>query len=402
MADVGVVMPVYTQKPEFLRQALESILSQTLTDYRLVIVIDGDPAMEPLVKLSITDDHRVTLISNARNRGVAYTLNAGFEILFNDPDISYLTWVSSDNVYEPDFLEVLRATLVKGPQELGIAYSSFQSIDNEGKPLMDEDQLAIQRQYQSQPKEKLLDSSIIGVSFMYKLQVAKQVGGYGMEPVEDYDYWLRLSEHCEICYIPMELVNYRVNSTYSVSKQLLTSENHRKWRYTYHLARHQARTRRGILPILTVLFPVVEVGQKEIARIENLYEQTFSNYECKVLDLSLSYEPSAQLGFIQHPVTGFIWIPGAPLLRALCKFIEKVKTPFTMILGPAPFGGQMDLEFMIEELTMTGQKAISSFYTDNHSSIEHRYKGIPSTRNNFYNELFRSEDLRKLLDASLT
>lgn len=56
-------------------------------------------------------------------------------------------------------------------------YSSFQSIDNEGNLLHNEHQLATQRNYQSQPKERLLDYSLIGVSFMYKSQVAKLVGG---------------------------------------------------------------------------------------------------------------------------------------------------------------------------------------------------------------------------------
>ncbi|HBS45971.1 MAG TPA: glycosyltransferase family 2 protein, partial [Paenibacillus sp.] len=130
MADVGVVMPLYTQKPEFLRQALESVLRQTFTEFRLIIVIDGAPDMEPLVRSIITEDPRVTIISYVQNRGIAHALNTGFDLLFSEPSIQYLSWVSSDNVYEPRFLEILRGALMKGPQELGIVYSSFQSIDN--------------------------------------------------------------------------------------------------------------------------------------------------------------------------------------------------------------------------------------------------------------------------------
>jgi len=75
MADVGVVMPVYTQKPEFLRQALESVLHQTFTNYRLVIVIDGAPEMKPLVRSYIAHDPRVTLLSYDQNRGIAIEIN---------------------------------------------------------------------------------------------------------------------------------------------------------------------------------------------------------------------------------------------------------------------------------------------------------------------------------------
>lgn len=108
MADVGVVMPVYTQKPEFLRQALQSVLHQSFTNFRLVVVIDGAPDMEPLVSSIIVEDPRVTVISYAQNRGIAHALNTGFDLLFSEPSIQYLSWVSSDNVYEPRFLEILR------------------------------------------------------------------------------------------------------------------------------------------------------------------------------------------------------------------------------------------------------------------------------------------------------
>ncbi|WP_339287754.1 glycosyltransferase [Paenibacillus sp. FSL E2-0201] len=397
MVDVGVVMPLYTQKPEFLRQALESVLRQTFTEFRLIIVIDGAPEMEPLVQSIIAEDPRVAIISYVPNRGIAHALNTGFDLLFNEPNIQYLSWVSSDNVYEPRFLEILRGALVKGPQALGIVYSSFQSIDNEGNQLHNEHQLATQRNYQSQPKERLLDYSLIGVSFMYKSQVAKLVGGYGMEPVEDYDYWLRLAEHCDIRFIPVELVNYRVDSTFSVSAQLHSIENHRRWRYTYHLTRHQARFRRGIPPMITVLFPVVNAGAEEIARIENLYEQTYSNYECRVLDLSPTRQPSVLLGSIPHPATEFVWMPEVVESHAICGALEHMSTPYTIVLGPKIFIGALDIEYMLEALITTGGDTISNYYTDDHSLIGFRNRHDLSTKTHYYNELFQSADLYDLL-----
>ncbi|MEK5585268.1 glycosyltransferase [Paenibacillus sp. FSL P2-0536] len=402
MADVGVVMPVYTQKPEFLRQALQSVLHQSFTNFRLVVVIDGAPEMEPLVRSIIVEDPRVTVISYVQNRGIAHALNTGFDLLYSEPSIQYLSWVSSDNVYEPRFLEILRGALVRGPQELGIVYSSFQSIDNEGRFLHNEHQLATQRNYQSQPKERLLDYSLIGVSFMYKTQIAKLVGAYGMEPVEDYDYWLRLAEHCEIRFIPVELVNYRVDSTFSVSAQLHSVENHRRWRYAYHLTRHQARFRRGIPAMITVLYPVVNACADEITRIENLYEQTYSNYECRVLDLSTTRQPSALLETIPHPATAFAWLPGAVESHAICSAIEQLSTPFTIVLGPKVFIGALDIEYMLEALVTTGGDTISNYYTDDHSLIGFRHRHVPSTKGHYYNELFRSADLYDLLKTSFT
>ncbi|WNS41777.1 glycosyltransferase family A protein [Paenibacillus sp. MMS20-IR301] len=397
--DTGVVMPVYTQRPDFLHQALESVLQQSLKEFHLIIVIDGDPDMLPLVRLYTAGDPRVSVISHSSNKGVAHALNTGFNLLFTDERIKYLTWVSSDNVYNPRFLELLRAALAKGREELGLVYSSFQSIDNNGKQLNDEHQLAALRQYQSQPKEKLLDSSIIGVSFMYKAGIARLVGDYGMQPVEDYDYWLRMTEYCDIRYIPVELMNYRVNSSFSVSAQLLTTEHHRRWRYMYHLTRLQARNRRNIHPVLTVLYPVEAAGDYVLA--ESFYEQTFSNYIFRVLDLSLSSRPSIELAAIAHPTTDFSWMPGAAVQHALYRSLEHIGTPFTMILGPEQFKGYLDVQYMLDNLILTGDAAISNYYTDDHTQIGYRHKSTPSVKDNLYNELFRTDALKELLGSSI-
>lgn len=42
MTKVSVVMPVYREKEGFVRQAIESILNQTLTDFQYIIILD-DP-----------------------------------------------------------------------------------------------------------------------------------------------------------------------------------------------------------------------------------------------------------------------------------------------------------------------------------------------------------------------
>lgn len=401
LADVGIVMPVYIQNPEFLRQALDSVLKQTYTGFRLVVVIDGAPQMEQWVTLYTANDSRVSIVAYPVNQGVPYALNAGFDLLFGDLSIQYLTWVSSDNIYDPCFVEVLRAALVKGPPDLGIVYSSFQSIDNDGKLLDDEHKLAALRQYQGQPKEKLLDSSIIGVSFMYKADIAKVVGEYRMRPVEDYDYWLRLVEHCDIRFLPVELMRYRVNSSYSVSAQLLTTEHHRNWRYTYHLTRLQARCRRGIHPALTILYPVLAADTSHIVALENIYEQTFSNYIFRVLDLSNDNQPASKLSELHHPITEFVWMPGASVQHAIYRMLLNITTPYTLLFGPELFTSYMDIQYLMENLIKNTETAISNYYTEDHALIGYRHKGVLSAKQTLSNELFKTADLLEIYSQTM-
>ncbi|SFT19715.1 glycosyltransferase [Paenibacillus sp. BC26] len=400
MIDLGVVMPLYKQKPAFLAAALGSVLKQTFQQFKLIIVIDGAPEMEPLVRMLIQGDKRVQIVSHVYNQGVAKALNTGFQYFYDMPNIAYLTWVSSDNIYYPRFLETLRNALVKGPQELGLVYSSFQSVDNDGNTIYDEKMLAVQRQYQSQPIEKLLDSSLIGVSFMYKSIYAKQIDGYELVPVEDYDYWLRITEHCNIKYIPVELLDYRVNSTFSVSATLQSTSQHRIWRYAYHLARHHARMRRGIAPYMTILFPVKESSPEVIARIENLYEQTFSNYTCYILDLSPDMRVTADLSHISHPTTDFKWFPNANVATALLHAIQMVHTPYSYILGPRLFNDLMELTVLHNEMEKAAPELMSNYYTEDGSAVGYRHSSTHSGKAGMYDELFRRQSLVDYVKAN--
>ncbi|WP_438432084.1 glycosyltransferase family 2 protein [Gorillibacterium sp. sgz500922] len=390
-------MPVYKQKPEYLKAAIDSVLNQTFPAFKLIVVIDGAPEMEALVRLYARNDPRVEVLLLESNRGVANALNRGFQILMKSNRMEYLTWVSSDNIYYPFFFETLRKALLKGPDELGLVYSSFRSIDDAGRALHDEAALAAQRNYQAQPKEKLLDSSIIGVSFMYKAKYARMIDGYGMVPVEDYDYWLRLTEHCEIKFIPVELMEYRVNSAFSVSASLQSTQQHRQWRYKFHLVRHQARMRRRIDPLLTVLVPLENADESTERRIECLYEQAFSNYQCSILDLTEDRRVTERLSAISHPATEFVWFPGVRERSALLYAVQLLRTPHTMILGPKPMTDVMELEILMELLAKADPAVLSNFFTDDHSEIQYRYTGGYPERSTLYNELFRTQALLQLV-----
>ncbi|GAF09459.1 glycosyltransferase [Paenibacillus pini] len=390
-------MPVYKQKPEFLTAALQSVLNQEWNQFRLVIVIDGAPEMEPQIRAIVGTDPRVELLHHEHNKGVAATLNTGFARLYEDHDIEYLTWVSSDNIYGPRFLDVLRQALVEGPEELGLVYSCFEPMDNDNKHLYSELDLSALRQFQGQPKDALLDSSIVAVSFMYKSRYAQLTRGYDLIPVEDYDYWLQLTDHCEIKFIPTELMEYRVDSTFSVSAQLKSVEKQRHWRYTYHLARHQARTRRHIAPEITILFPVSVGDQNAINRIENLYNQSFSNYVCYVLDLSPTKQGIEVLSQVPHPLTDFQHHPNVDIASAVKIAASQVTTPYTMWIGPNDFPTVVDLQMLYDNLCKQDPSVWSNYFAPVDFGINYRWQ-LMTERPDWVNELFRTPHLIQYLN----
>jgi glycosyltransferase involved in cell wall biosynthesis len=367
MRDVGIVMPVYKQDPVYLELALRSILVQSYQNYYFIIVSDGAPSETVNVIKNVTEgDERVQLILKEENEGVAKTLNMGFDHLMKMEDVKYLTWVSSDNIYYSFFIEKLRSALEKAPDQVGLSYSSFRHIDQDGNYLI-EPALEQFYKYQNQPKENLLDSCFIGVSFMYKKEVAEKIDGYRLEPVEDYDYWLRITEKCDIVYVKDSLMEYRKNSPLSLSAQLNSSKNeHRRWRYAFTLARQQARNRRNIPFLLTVIYPVNNGSVQTIEKLEALLEQTFSNYKIIIIDRSMDQSATNLLKHIEDPRVKFIALPGASESKSISYGMGDANTPYTLIYGRGTFPSS---PFVLNNLIQFYNHLLQQGYEKNNTAV---------------------------------
>ncbi|MED4003641.1 glycosyltransferase [Priestia aryabhattai] len=332
MEDVGIVMPVYKQDLNYLELALNSVLKQNYSSFHFVVVSDGaPPEVNNKIRELISGDNRVHFIIKEKNEGVSKALNTGFNFLMKSAGIDYLTWVSSDNIYFPNFIEKLREALVNGPDEIGLVYSSFRHVDHDGNHILNEDLLAF-RKFQEKPKESLLDLCYIGTSFMYKEKYASKIDGYLMEPVEDYEYWLRLTDHCDIKYVPIELMDYRVASPHSISAQLQSSvHQHRRWRYAFNLAKQQTRNRRDIPFEVTIIFPIEQVSEVTISQYEHLLNQSYSNYKLLIIDLSPRAKASQLLKQISDPRVAFFELPNKNIADAIKLGIEWADTPYTLL-----------------------------------------------------------------------
>ena len=75
---ISVIMPVYNGE-SYLREAIDSILNQSLPDFELIIVDDGSIDAS-LGVIASYHDPRIKLVKNPKNLGVVGALNAGLEV----------------------------------------------------------------------------------------------------------------------------------------------------------------------------------------------------------------------------------------------------------------------------------------------------------------------------------
>jgi glycosyltransferase involved in cell wall biosynthesis len=70
---ISVIMPVYNSG-EYLREAIDSILSQTFIDFEFLIFEDGSADDSMQIIQSYTDK-RIKLFADNQNRGIANRIN---------------------------------------------------------------------------------------------------------------------------------------------------------------------------------------------------------------------------------------------------------------------------------------------------------------------------------------
>ena len=101
MPKVSVLMPIYKTNEKYLREAIESIINQTFTDFEFIILNDSpdDLTLEQLV-LSY-DDSRIRYIKNKQNMGISQSRNKLIDLARG----KYIAIFDHDDISHPSRLE---------------------------------------------------------------------------------------------------------------------------------------------------------------------------------------------------------------------------------------------------------------------------------------------------------
>lgn len=180
---VSVVVPTYNRAP-LIRQALDSIVAQTFSDYEIIVVDDG--STDQTAKL-VEDRPEPIRYFRQEHRGVAAARNHAIRVASGE----FVAFLDSDDVWLPDFLSEIVAALDAQPDAL-LGYSDFRTIDAIGRVLAGHRK----HQHGGHVVASLFASIFIHTSCVVARRKAiLDVSGFDeqFEASEDYDLWLRLS-----------------------------------------------------------------------------------------------------------------------------------------------------------------------------------------------------------------
>ena len=109
---IGVIVPVYKAE-EYIAECIESILAQTYTKFRLVLVNDGTPDDSgKICDEYAKKDTRITVI-HQQNAGVTRARARGVE---EAKDCEFITFVDSDDTLTTDALEQMHQRMDNGTE----------------------------------------------------------------------------------------------------------------------------------------------------------------------------------------------------------------------------------------------------------------------------------------------
>lgn len=124
MSRVTVLIPNYNNGP-FLKECIDSILSQTYQDFELLIVDDGSVDNSVEVIKSYTDK-RITLIEKAENSGTSDTMNIGLDNIQTE----FMVRTDADDISAPDRIEKMVLFMDANPN-VNVCSTNFQLFGKE-------------------------------------------------------------------------------------------------------------------------------------------------------------------------------------------------------------------------------------------------------------------------------
>lgn len=106
MSSISIIVPVYKVEP-YLHRCVDSILTQTFTDFELVLIDDGSPDNCGKICDNYAEkDNRIHVI-HQQNGGLSAARNTGIDWVFANSNCQWICFIDSDDWVHPQYLELL-------------------------------------------------------------------------------------------------------------------------------------------------------------------------------------------------------------------------------------------------------------------------------------------------------
>lgn len=226
---VSVVITAY-DRPDFLQQAVQSVINQTVKPIEIIVVDDCSPH-NIASELSDSTDPPVIYHRLTENRGANHARNVGIGLAKGQ----WIAFLDDDDAWQPNKLERQLERLAAAPDAIG-CLSSFANIES-GKPKA---KLGTERVELEALKA---NNPYCGMSGVMALKSALEEEPFdeSLPCAQDWDLFIRLARRGTLLFVDEPLFLRRMGDYQSITRQaacrrfadihprLAAARKHRQW-----------------------------------------------------------------------------------------------------------------------------------------------------------------------------
>ncbi len=202
---ITVLMAVHNGE-QYVREAIDSILSQTYSDFEFVIIDDASTDKTSGILKSYRDS-RIVILQNSENLGLTKSLNKGLRISRG----AYVARMDADDISLPERLSIQKKYLDEHPTVALVAGSmiiidAHNTVTGSKKAITDTELLRF---------HMVIKNQIAHPTVMFRKSTIDQCGGYdeSFSFAQDYELWSKLlARGYSIANLPTDFLKYRIGT----------------------------------------------------------------------------------------------------------------------------------------------------------------------------------------------
>lgn len=201
---IAVIIPAFNAE-KFIKEAINSVLSQKIIPNEIIIVDDGSTDGTANIVNSFSNTIKYIY---QQNSGSAKARNVGLKNTTSD----LVAFLDADDYWDQDHLLTMHSAFIDNP-DAGLIYCEKKWVDESGSPIINHDKninLPAGWIFNQLFEANHISSASVVVA---RREAIVEVGYFDessdMRNAQDYQLWLRMSAKFEILSLPQKTVNYR-------------------------------------------------------------------------------------------------------------------------------------------------------------------------------------------------
>lgn len=232
----SVIIPLYNKAP-YVSKAIESVLTQTFTNYELLVVDDGSKDESASVATKSIEGRRNCQLIQQENAGVSVARNKGVDASHGD----FICFLDADDWWEPTFLEEMDKFVSEFP-DAGI-YGTNYIIVNETRHKTRVAMVGVEPGFEKgyidycQVYAKTMYMPLWTGAVCVPRRVFDEMCGFprGIKLGEDFLLWIRVVLKYKVAFLNKPLSNYNqdVDGENRGVGRLHEPKNHMLWNLSF-------------------------------------------------------------------------------------------------------------------------------------------------------------------------